>query len=79
MTKKAVTIWVCVTKWVLLFIISKNYFLIKKTASVIYQILVTSENDANKEEESATLRRQNLKKQSIEHASPKSYKRAINF
>ena len=40
-----------------LFIISKNYFLIKKTAFVIYQILVNSKNDANKEKESTTLRR----------------------
>merc|ERR1712240_96327 len=40
-----------------LFIISKNYFLIKKTAFVIYQILVNSKNDANKEKDSTTLRR----------------------
>ena len=40
-----------------MFIISKNCFLIKKTAFVIYQILVNRENDANKEKESATLRR----------------------
>merc|ERR1712240_609322 len=40
-----------------LFIISKNYFLIKKTAFLIYQILVNSKNDANKEKERTTLRR----------------------
>ena len=81
----------------------------KKTAFVIYQILVNRENDANKEKESATLRRRKnldfesskgksadfteqncfgffgkIKKKQLtehvrEHASPKSFRKEINF
>ena len=60
LTKKPVTILVCVTVWVLCDYLGTWRIPHQKTAFVIYQIFVNREN-ANKEKESETLRpRKNL-------------------